>query len=272
MHKKLESELISLAHSILQMKNKSDVIALKNKAKEVYEKLAVLEFVDRYVATTPTNTKSSEEIVEVLFKENAILVEEEIIDISTDVLIEKTEAVEEIEVPILVEEPLIDLSTEVLKEVDKISEENEIITETEPEIVAEEILQKDETNLFSDFEKSNKPKKMSLEEELQDTIPVDVATDIFEKAVRVDVSKRSLNDSLNGSLLQIGLNDRIAFVKHLFENSQEDFNRVISQINTFKSETECLNFVQNRVKPDYNWSGKEAYEERFITLITRKFS
>ena len=264
MHKKLESELISLAHSILQMKNKSDVIALKNKAKEVYEKLAVLEFVDRYVATTPTNTKSSEEIVEVLFKENAILVEEEIIDISTDILIEKTEAVEEIEVPILFEEPLIDLSTEVLKEVVAISEENEI--------VAEEILQKDETNLFSDFEKSNKPKKMSLEEELQDTIPVDVATDIFEKAVRVDVSKRSLNDSLNGSLLQIGLNDRIAFVKHLFENSQEDFNRVISQINTFKSETECLNFVQNRVKPDYTWSGKEAYEERFITLITRKFS
>lgn len=264
MHKKLESELISLAHSILQMKNKSDVIALKNKAKEVYEKLAVLEFVDRYVATTPTNTKSSEEIVEVLFKENAILVEEEIIDISTDILIEKTEAVEEIEVPILFEEPLIDLSTEVLKEVVAISEENEI--------VAEEILQKDETNLFSDFEKSNKPKKMSLEEELQDTIPVDVATDIFEKAVRVDVSKRSLNDSLNGSLLQIGLNDRIAFVKHLFENSQEDFNRVVSQINTFKSETECLDFVQNRVKPDYNWSGKEAYEERFITLITRKFS
>ena len=36
MHKKLAADLTSLAHSILQMKNKEDVFALKIKAHEVY--------------------------------------------------------------------------------------------------------------------------------------------------------------------------------------------------------------------------------------------
>ena len=49
MHKKLESELISLAHSILQMKNKDDVSALLEKASEIHEKLSVLAFVENYV-------------------------------------------------------------------------------------------------------------------------------------------------------------------------------------------------------------------------------
>jgi hypothetical protein len=41
MYKKLEADLISLAHSILQMKNKEDVFALKEKAQEIYEKLSM---------------------------------------------------------------------------------------------------------------------------------------------------------------------------------------------------------------------------------------
>ena len=35
MHKKLEADLMSLARSILKMKNKEDVLALKEKAKIV---------------------------------------------------------------------------------------------------------------------------------------------------------------------------------------------------------------------------------------------
>ena len=40
MHKRLENDLMSLAHEILQMKNKEDVLLLKEKAYEVYEKLS----------------------------------------------------------------------------------------------------------------------------------------------------------------------------------------------------------------------------------------
>ena len=63
----------------------------------------------------------------------------------------------------------------------------------------------------------------------------------------------------------------IAFVKHLFEGNQEDFNRVLSQLNSFKEENEAKDFLRRMVKPDYDWSSKQDYEERLINLIERKF-
>ncbi|MDY7396534.1 hypothetical protein UMM65_14880 [Aureibaculum sp. 2210JD6-5] len=63
MHKKLEAELVSLAHSILQMKNRDEALALQEKARLLYEKLSVLAFVDDYVATTPNLQKSKEQLI-----------------------------------------------------------------------------------------------------------------------------------------------------------------------------------------------------------------
>ena len=71
----------------------------------------------------------------------------------------------------------------------------------------------------------------------------------------------------------MGINDRHAFVKHLFNGSTEDFNRVISQLNTIESEERSLAFIENMVKPDYdNWEGKEETEARFVSLVLRRFS
>lgn len=296
MHKKLESELVSLAHSILQMKNKGDVVALKNKAKEVYEKLAVLDFVDRYIEASHLDASAKEEILEkienidpilveeeiadltteVVFEEKVeeeiraeqILVEEKIIDLTTDVPPVQTEETKEVEEPIIVEEKIIDLTAEApVAVIEEIKEE--LVVEgkdSEPEV----------QNLFTSEEmfvkKETKPAKLTLEEELKDTIPLDVATDIFENAVRVPSPKKSLNDKLVGSNLQIGLNDRIAFVKHLFEGNQGDFNRVVSQLNSFKAEKDAKKFINKMVKPDYDWSDKQEYEERFINLLERKFA
>lgn len=81
----------------------------------------------------------------------------------------------------------------------------------------------------------------------------------------------SLNDRLGARTLEIGLNDRIAFVKHLFGGSQEDFNRVLSQLNTMGSLAEAEAFLQNLVKPDYDWSDKEEYEARLMQHVYRKF-
>ena len=85
------------------------------------------------------------------------------------------------------------------------------------------------------------------------------------------VKGASLNDKLKTNI-QIGLNDRIAFVKNLFEGSQEDFNRVISQLNTLKTEKEAKKFINKIVKPDYNWSEHEDLENRLLAIIERRFS
>ncbi|MFK5890282.1 MAG: hypothetical protein QM486_06080 [Flavobacteriaceae bacterium] len=84
-------------------------------------------------------------------------------------------------------------------------------------------------------------------------------------------NRASLNDKLLNSGISVDLNDRIAFVKHLFEGSQEDFNRVLSQLNTFENEEDSKNFILNQVKLDYSWEGREDYEARLLLLIERKF-
>lgn len=87
-----------------------------------------------------------------------------------------------------------------------------------------------------------------------------------------DGTRKSLNDSLTKGL-KIGLNDRIVFIKHLFNSSATDYNRVLSQLNTQRSWPEALQFIDQMVKSDYNnWAGKEVYELRFKEMVEKKFN
>lgn len=242
MHKKLSGDLISIAHRILKIKNKEDVLALKAEAYEVYEKLTVLAYVDEYFETTPNATETKEELITKISQSTK---EEKVEPI---VVVEEEQVVEEVSENEEIEQPFAELE-EVL-----FGEEN-------PYEIEEEVVIK------KDNEEAEDKKVISLEDELDDTISLDIAADMFEK---VPVQK-SLNDNFQGDL-QIGLNDRIAFVNHLFNGNQEDFNRVVSQLNTIKTENEAVEFIQKMIKPDYNWENKEEYEERFMSLITRKFA
>jgi hypothetical protein len=114
--------------------------------------------------------------------------------------------------------------------------------------------------------------------------PLDVTTDFLneapqelaaEKEVKEEVKEEkivSLNDALNKGI-NIGLNDRIAFEKKLFGGHSDDFNRVLSQLNSFDTFEEAKDFIQDFVKPDYdNWAGNEEYETRFLDIIEKKFN
>ena len=94
-----------------------------------------------------------------------------------------------------------------------------------------------------------------------------------EIKVKKEPATKSLNDKLNGKEIKVDLNNRLAFVKHLFNGSAEDYNRVLSQLGTIDTEERSIAFIDNMVKPDYNnWAGKEEYVERFMELIERRFS
>ena len=93
----------------------------------------------------------------------------------------------------------------------------------------------------------------------------------FEKVNKTN-EKKSLNEKLKTGALNIGLNDKIGFIKHLFDGKNEDYERVISQINTSDSFLDAKNFIQGIVKPDYNnWTDKEDIEVRFLEIIESKF-
>ncbi|MCV6628489.1 MAG: hypothetical protein OIF50_01375, partial [Flavobacteriaceae bacterium] len=83
---------------------------------------------------------------------------------------------------------------------------------------------------------------------------------------------KSLNDKLHTSIT-VGLNDKLAFVKHLFLGNNDAFNKTIEQLNTIEEMDKAVSFVQHLVKPEFNqWTGKEEYEERFMLLIERRFA
>ena len=299
MHKKLAADLTSLAHSILQMKNKEDVFALKTKAHEVYEKLAVLAYVEEYINNTPNSEYTKDELVDLVNKaseklDKEIKIEDDIEQSVTTEIIEEDVVVtiedqedqedqegqedqeEQEEQEVLIEHQLED-STDKMSEIlaeELPSEEIELLideslagsneAEEKDDLFSqsEEVLEEN-SEVIDDTKTTDAPH--SLEEELKDTIAADVVADLFENA-----PKKSLNDTLQGDI-QIGLNDRIAFVKSLFGGSQEDFNRVVSQLNSFKTQKEAKKFIHKMVKPDYDWADKEDIEERFMDIIERKF-
>lgn len=83
---------------------------------------------------------------------------------------------------------------------------------------------------------------------------------------------KNLNDHFSKGL-QIDLNDRLAFIKHLFETNTLEYQRAISQIVTFSNWEEAQSFVVQIVKPEYNkWEGKEKYEARFLKIIENNFT
>ena len=93
---------------------------------------------------------------------------------------------------------------------------------------------------------------------------------IAERAQQTSKST-SLNDKLAAKKLSFGLNDRIAYVKHLFDGQAEDFTRVVNQLNTYEAWDEAETFINEMVKPDYNWADKAEYEERFLSQIKARF-
>lgn len=231
MRKKIETELKALATEILHLPEFTDVEALQKKSLELYEKLTLLKFVDNYFETRF-------EDVEISFSPSKIEEEQDELN-----------------------KLQVDLKAELLPtEADFFNEKAELSKSEEEEFI-------DETFNFLNYPN----KQLSLEEELENAISADVASDLFEKSVRVEPKSVSLNDKLNNSAIQVGLNDRIAFVKYLFNGSQEDYNRVLSQLNSFDTEDEAKDFLLNIVKPDYYWNDKLEYEQRFLFLIERKF-
>ena len=95
----------------------------------------------------------------------------------------------------------------------------------------------------------------------------------FDKKDHTDEIKptQSLNDRFSKEI-QIGLNDKLAFIQKLFFGSESEYNRVLQHLNQLHSLEEAAQYIQQQVKPTYNnWKGKEEYEERFLHLILRRF-
>ncbi len=331
MKKRLESELISIAHRILKLKNKSEIDQLYKETQKLYETLTVLKFYgDNYEQLKATVSKEDLEeklenslnekpvkivskfkiIAETPLEQNLkhVQIEEEVP--VNEEIVNKEEILEEEQVSNDENLKQVQIEEEVVETIEDEKLEDENLNQVqikddldfEPifELAAETPLEEVEIEKEITFEPlKQEPKQISFEDLLGQNYtepifdkPSNVATSIskiveevkedvvnkFEIAqVDVDdnlnqVQIKTLNEKLSAGI-NVGLNDRIAFVKNLFADSNEDYNRVISQLNTFDTMQEAQEFIDDMVKPDYNnWNGKEEYQERFMEIIEKKFA
>ena len=310
MKKKLEAELISIAHRVLKLKNRSETVQLHEETKKLYDQLTVLRFYEENIAIAEKEI-SREDLEQKL--ENPIVSK----------VVEKSEDKEELETVL----QALDLNLDSEPEVDILEHKEivgELVEETEDEVKAEaeeevieemllvheEDLKQPQSVLFEDvfggnFEEPDFVKVNDVPAEVEqvaqltfeaveESKPEEVSEDLFvakepkeevvaeikeeiviEKVPEVvfeEPKTMSLNDRLTKGI-NIGLNDRIAFEKKLFGGSSDDFNRVLSQLNTFNSYDEAQGFINDFVKPDYNnWDGKEEFENRFLEIVEKKFN
>jgi hypothetical protein len=296
MKKKLEAELISIAHRVLKLKNRSETVQLHEETKKLYDQLTVLRFYEENIAIAEKEI-SREDLEQKL--ENPKV---------SDVL-EKAVVEEKIEEPVVeakTEEPV----EESIIEEEVVSEaETEEEVEEEKSLVHEDDLKQPQSVLFDDvfggdFQEPDFVKVNDVPAEVEQVAQLtfeaveeskpEIAEDLFvakepkeevvaevkeeiiiEKVPEVvfeEPKTMSLNDRLTKGI-NIGLNDRIAFEKKLFGGSSDDFNRVLSQLNTFDSFDEAQGFINDFVKPDYNnWDGKEEFENRFLEIVEKKFN
>lgn len=228
MKRKLKEELVKLSTEIITSHDMGDIHELYEAAKNLYEKLAVLKFIEEKLNDVE-------------------------IDVSKNVMAAKFEK----------------MATAVMDGNKTVPESNphdeDIMTpgmDTIKHMVSEMPKDANIEQLFAEFV----AKTEVLKNDMNDVTP-------DKETLSKETTGRSLNDSHNAKEMVVGLNDRLAFVKHLFNDSTEEFNRVLSQLNTIESQDRSTAFIENMVKPEYNnWKGKEEYAARFIALVERRFS
>lgn len=314
MKKRLEAELISIAHRILKLKNRAELLQLHTETQNLYHALTVLKFVEdnqniikpaidileieQKVAFSLDNNKpenaekpeielqNETQNQEIVVKENASINLEtqqtEELNTNDDQNLNNSDHFEaEIEV-----ETVTNFDEEALENEEKLDFEPAFEFENEENATNETpILFSFEDLLGHDyqepvFDKVLKTETIAEDEKAFEIEPVEtisvletISTHELEPKIGESTTENEgiSNQSVSKTIV-FGLNDKIGFENNLFAASAEDMNRVVSQLNTFDTFQEAIDFIEDMVKPDYqNWEGKDDYVKRFMEIVAQKF-
>lgn len=280
MKKRLKEELRKLSTDIITSRDTDSLEDLYEAAKNLYEKLAVLKFIEEKLNHLEVDVSKS--VIAAKFEKmaNAVLSENASVP-------ESNPHQEDIMIPGI--DTIKDMVSEMPNETSSETPVDDFLAEfwSKPEYMKNDMelfmprkdsqAKRDATNhVRQDVHQSDQmrsdqwppPKANGSDAEQQKANPSDATRNKAKPQ-----TFKAPNPGIAPKKLVVDLNNRLAFVKHLFNGSMEDYNRVLSQLNTIDTHERSVAFIDNMVKPDYDqWTGKEEYEERFMLLIERRFS
>jgi hypothetical protein len=237
MKKKLEAELISIAHRILKLKNKEDLAQLHLETQKLYEKLSVLKFVEENfsdVKPTIGNSKIQELVNDAL--ENEPEVEEVEVAVAPEEIEMQQELVEEIEAEEEIEE-------------DDFSDDDE--DESEEEMAEEELEDEDEDSEEeeeAEDEEFEDEESEENEEESEEEGEFEPNFELFN-VEEVEVEKPKTEAK------------QISFEDLLGSNSEPVFERIFDPIQEESSDEEETESEEDVFSPVFEMEASAEIEE-----------
>ena len=250
MKKKLEADLISIAHRILKLKNKEDLTQLHLETQKLYEKLCVLKFVeDNFADVKPTIENSNIQELVNLALEKEPKVEEVVV------------APKEIEIqPELVEE-IEEEADEEIEEEDFSNEEEETEEEMEEDQLEDEEEESEEEEQTED-EEFDEEESEENEEESEEEVEFEPHFELFnveeveDKKPKTEAKQISFEDLL-------GSNSEPVF-ERVFDPIQEE----VEEESTDDEETEDEEAIFN---PGFEMEASEEMEEEEVAIPNFEF-
>ena len=290
MKKTIKAELVSLAHKILQLRDTTDYGDMAIHARALQEKLTILAYAEKLEHTgLPTIGLPQIEEQMTLTRKSELPQSNVVGAQIADAAISQTEEA--------TKEELVKTPAEILADnqarFEKVrqTEDNDRHRPDGTQYNQEDPLHEPVIEKIKDMWPEMTPEAADLDKVIESIIPQspgvgkndsfeignEYQMPIFEPketaTQELDEKPKNLNDRLNSGKIKIGLNDKLSFIKHLFDGSSKDYNRVLSQLETFQTLGEAQQFLVQMIKPDYrNWEGKEVQEERFIQILESRYS
>ena len=249
MKEKLRTQIKRLTSQLLAQEQAFNVTAMKQTIGQLYERMAVLEYLESQLISDE-DIRANQALDSKSFREENWFKEPEPVP--------QPEEREEIIEPLM--EKIKDIVAQMPEESQKV---DDLLREVLPE---KKLIKNDLEEFASSYQTTP-----TFERKEADNI-VESEIDIRVKEVAGEKQPKSINDKLHKGL-NVGLNDRLAFIKHLFDGKADDYSRVLSQINSMSTFDQAEAFIKGKIKPDYNyWLNKEEYSERFMAIVEKNFN
>lgn len=264
MKKKLREDITQIAQKLIELDTNFDTKKVKKAVGILFEKLSVLAYLESQIQDSPEQLSQQASLDSKSFREENWFKDPEPVPQPQH------------------KEDLIEPLMEKIKDiVAQMPQESNRVDELLEEVLPKKKYVKNDLEEFASsyqqtptFERKVEIKRHTLEEKepAKGGETPKPTNSLVEAKKEMGNKPKSINDAVNNGL-SIGLNDRLAFIKHLFDGKNEDYNRVLSQVSTMSNYEEAATFIKGKVKPDYNyWLDKEEFANRFMAIIEKSFN